>query len=498
MNVKKGSFPGWAFCLALASFLSGCKTPDQLDPAAADDTDVAAVHEEASDYVWNSTDVVPITLNGGSITVGGAGATVSGSTVTITSAGTYRISGTLTNGQVIVNTADKEAVRLILNGVTITSATSAPIYIKDSGKTIIGLADNTTNTLTDGATYVYDVPADEEPNAAVFSKSDLTIFGNGALVVNGRFGDGIASKDGLIIKSGAITVNAADDGIRGKDYLIIHDGKLTVTAKADALKSSNDEDPALGYVTINNGTMTISAGDDGIHGESGLTVNDGTVTIAQSYEGLESKVITINGGTIRLTASDDGINAADGSDSGGMPGGQTTASGNLLTITGGRVYVDANGDGLDANGSIIMTGGVVLVNGPSGSGNGALDYDATFTIGGGLLMAVGSSGMAQVPGTTSTQNSVLIGLTAAQTAGTLVRIQASDGKNILTFKPTKRYQSIAFSSPELINGSAYEVYLGGSTTGTPTDGLYADGTYTAGIKASAFTVSSVVTKVNTR
>jgi hypothetical protein len=498
MNVKKGTIVYGMLCLVLVACLWGCKTPDQLDPTSADDTDDTSIHEEASDYVWNTADVVPITLNGNSITVGGAGATVSGSTVTITSAGTYSISGTLTNGQVIVNTTDKGAVRLILSGATISSASSAPIYIKDSGKTIIGLADNTTNTLTDGTTYVYDVPADEEPNAAVFSKSDLTIFGNGALIVNGRFNDGIASKDGLIVKSGTITVNAADDGIRGKDYLIIDGGKLTVAAKADAFKSNNDENPALGYVTINNGTLAISAGDDGIHGESKLTINDGTITIAQSYEGLESKVVTINGGTIRLTSSDDGINAADGSDSGGMMGGQTAASGNLLTINGGWVYVDANGDGLDANGSIVMTGGVVLVNGPSGSGNGALDYDASFTISGGVLTAVGSSGMAQAPGTASTQNSVLIGLTAAQTAGTLVRIQSTDGKNVLTFKPAKRYQSIAFSSPDLVKGVTYDVYVGGTATGSLTDGLYADAAYSAGTKSGTFTVSSVVTKVNAR
>ena len=130
--------------------------------------------------------------------MGGAGATASGSVVTIGSAGTYSLSGSLTNGQVIVNTKDNAVVRLILNGVNIHSSVNAPIYVKKAEKVVLVLADNSTNVLTDAATYTYDVPADEEPSAAVFSKSDLTIYGNVSLDITGNFGDGIVSKDGLV------------------------------------------------------------------------------------------------------------------------------------------------------------------------------------------------------------------------------------------------------------------------------------------------------------
>jgi hypothetical protein len=156
--------------------------------------------------------------------------------------------------------------------------------------------------------------------------------------------------------------------------------------------------------------------------------------------------------------------------------------------------VDAAGDGVDANGSIVMTGGVVIVHGPTANNNGPLDYDSSFKITGGFLLAAGSSGMAQIPGTSSTQNSVLLTFSAAQQAGTLFHIQGSDGKEILSFKPSKKYQSVAFSSPALVKGSSYDVYLGGSSTGTVTDGLYQDGTYTAGTKNTTFTISGVVTK----
>ena len=483
-------------------FLASCQKSSEVDPTTGttgtttgttetgtvtktstwNGTSTVGAHEAASDYVWNASDVVPIKLNGTSITVGGAGATTSGSVVTITAAGTYSLSGSLTNGQVIVNAKDA-VVRLILDGVDIHNLVNAPVYVKKAEKVVLVLADNSTNVLTDAANYTYDVPADEEPSAAVFSKSDLTIFGNGSLNVTGNFGDGIVSKDGLIVKSGNITVKSADDAIRGKDYLVINDGKITIDAKADGLKSSNDGDAALGYVVIDKGDIIITCGDDGVHAETGLTINGGTISVLKSYEGLEGKAITINAGTIRVASSDDGINAA------------STGGGNTLTINGGYVFVDANGDGLDANGSIVMTGGVVIVAGPSANGNGALDYDATFNITGGYLLAVGSSGMAQAPGTSSTQNSVLVGLTSAQAAGTVVHLQSSDGKGLFTFTPSKKFQSVAFSSAGLAKGSSFSIYTGGTATGTATDGLYQDGTYTPGTKFADFTVSSAVTKV---
>jgi Carbohydrate-binding domain-containing protein Cthe_2159 len=493
-KMKHPTLSFWIMFALTASLFTACK--DGSDVLPSEDEDSIEVHEAESDYTWNSADVISIVLKGTSITANNSGVSVVGSVATIKSAGTYSISGTLTNGQIVVNNEDKGVVRLILNGVDITSANSAPIYIKKAGKTIIALADNTQNKITDGASYVYEVPADEEPNAAIFSKSDLTVFGNGSLTVTGKFNDGIASKDGLIVKSGNINVTAADDGIRGKDYLIIKNGTINVTAKTDGLKSNNDENTALGYIIIDKGAMTISAGDDGIHAESKLTINGGTVNITNSYEGIESKIITVNDGTIHIVSVDDGLNAAGGSSesAGGGPG--ASASGSYyFYMNGGYIRMDANGDGVDVNGTAEMTGGVIIVNGTTANNNAAIDYDGSFKITGGYLLAVGSSGMAQIPGTSSTQNSVLITLTTAQQAGTLVHIQDSAGKNILTFKPTKKYQSVAFSSPDLKKDASYDVYFGGSATGTVTDGLYKDGTYTSGTKAGTVSITSVATKV---
>jgi len=550
----------------------------------------APVHEDESDYVWDSRRETTLALNGDTIAVTGQGVTVEGSVATIMAAGTYTLSGTLNDGQIVVDTAAEETVHLVLNGVTISSSTSAAINIANAEEVVILLADGSSNFLADATTYVFPSTDVDEPNAALFSKANLTIFGNGALTVQGNYNDGIASKDGLIIASGTIVVTAVDDGIRGKDYLVVKNGTLAVNAGGDGLKADNDEDSTLGYINIesgsfditaggdaiqattdvlisdgqftittgggsssfvdesssakgikaavnlniengtfvinaaddalhsnasmviNNGSFTVATGDDGFHADATLEINSGTITITESYEGIESAIITINGGDLHVVSSDDGINVAGGNDGtatangfGGGPGGggrpgrgqdSFAASGSyFLYINGGTIVVDAGGDGLDANGSIVMTDGLVLVNGPTEQMNGALDYDGGFAISGGTFVAVGSAGMAQAPDNSSSQNSLLLSLNGTLPAGSLIHIQTSSGENVLTFAPTKQIQAITFSSAELATGETYEVYYGGSTTGTAVDGLSEGGTYSGGTLYTSVTLSGTVTQV---
>jgi len=171
------------------------------------------------------------------------------------------------------------------------------------------------------------------------------------------------------------------------------------------------------------------------------------------------------------------------------------SSDNYLEVSGGYVAVDALGDGLDINGSIAITGGVVIVHGPTSSGNGALDYYGACDVTGGLVVAAGSIGMAQGPSVSSTQRSVMVNLTSSLPAGTVFHIETADGEEVLTFAPTKAYQSVVFSSPDLEDGAAYAVFTGGSSTGTVVDGLYSGGEYTAGTHYAEFTVSGVITTV---
>ncbi|MFN8421812.1 MAG: carbohydrate-binding domain-containing protein [Anaerolineae bacterium] len=503
--------------------------------------------------------VTAITLNGDSIAVDGIGATVEGSTVTITAAGTYSLTGSLTDGQVAVNSEDAELVTLILNGVNISNSSSAAINIINAESAAIVVTEGTQNYVSDAETYVYANPEDDEPNAAIFSDDDLTISGSGTLTVDAHYNDGIASKDGLTISDATITVNSVDDGIRGKDYLLINSGNITVTSQGDALKSDNDEDTSLGYITIengvfkltnggdgiaaetaatinngeftivtaggnqsvisedlsakaikagttlliengtfaldaaddglhsndklivNNGTFNIAVGDDAIHADNSVEINNGVIDITNSLEGIEGVVITINDGNIHLVSRDDGLNAA-----GDVPNYH-------LYINGGYVVVKADGDGIDSNGSITITDGVVIVHGPTANNNAAVDYDGTFTMSGGFLVAAGSAGMAQT--SSGTQNALLLNLSAVQPAGTLVSIQSADGQEVLTFAPEKSFQSIAVSSPNLVTGATYNVYLGGSYDGSASDGLYSGGTYTPGTQYTSFTINSTVTQI---
>jgi len=287
-------------------------------------------------------------------------------------------------------------------------------------------------------------------------------------------------------KSAKAIKASADIGIAG--------GTFNIDSSDDAIHSNNN-------VTIEGGDITIAAGDDGIHADANISIKDGKINITKSYEGIEGSVITISDGEIHVTASDDGINVAGGADSSstnGRPGQNTLSSSgdNKLNIKGGYIVVDSNGDGLDANGSIAMTKGTVVVGGPTSDGNGALDYDGTFEMTGGFLVSAGSSGMAQAPSDTSTQYSIIMNYPQLQSAGTLVNLQDNEGKTIATFAPIKDYQAVVVSSPELKKGGAYTLYSGGTSTGSGTDGLYTDGKYQDGTKIVNFTISNPVTWLN--
>jgi hypothetical protein len=598
--------------------------PASADPTGGTSTTVAVDYptpytvtydDSDLDDTWSNSTASFITLADGSVRFDGTGASVNGSKVTITAAGTYVISGTVTDGQIVVDLEEKGLVKLVLNGADLTCLSSAPIYIKNASKAVITLAEGTQNHVTDGDSYVLEEDSDE-PNAAIFSKEDLTINGSGALLVTANYNHGIVGKDDLKIVSGTITIAAVNDGLKGRDCIGVRDGVITVNAGGDGLQANNDEDPGKGYVDIQGGTLdltagedgiqaettllvaagdltlttgggsanssgdansdwgdwgqdrqggwpgdttattdgadadsatdgttaaasttakglkvagalfieggiisidssddslhsnnsihidggtvTLTSGDDGIHADTTLEIDGGELTVTKSYEGIESAVITINNGTLHITASDDGINVAGGVDASSISGRRgagafTPNENNRLNINGGYVMVDAAGDGIDCNGRMFMTAGTVLINGPTQSMNGALDYLGEFTISGGYLVAAGSTGMAQAPSDSSTQYSVMVNFGSAQPAGTLVHIQDESGADILTFAPAKQYQSVVFSSADIREGATYTVYSGGSSTGTDTDGLYQGGGYTPGTEYATLTISEMVT-----
>jgi hypothetical protein len=566
------------------------------------DKEVSAVIGETVSYSdddfytdWENENPTYIELDGTSASFDGAGAVfVTNNVVTIRAAGVYVISGNLDDGQIIIDAEDKGTVKLVLNGASINSSNQAPIYVKNAGKTIVSLPEGTDNTLSDGTEYVLEDSSDE-PNAALFSKDNLTINGTGKLTVHGNYNNGITSKDELRITGGIIEIDSVDDGLMGRDVVAVKEGTITIKAGGDGIKSSNDKDSSKGNialeggtyditaskdgmqaevslliadgdytissgggspetvatkgndmrptgnesttttttetesesakglkatidvaigggsfnidssddavhsnnsVTITGGEMTIASGDDGIHGDTAVLTKGGKINITKSYEGIESKVISIADGEIDVTASDDGINVGGGNDGSGMDFQSTETEENLLSITGGTVTVNAAGDGLDSNGSIQMTAGTVLVNGPTESMNGSLDYDQSFEMTGGFLIAAGSSGMLQATSEQSTENAIVMTYPDTQAAGTLLHLEDNDGNTVATFAPEKDYQAVFISSPNLEKDKDYMLYSGGTSTGKEADGLYSDGDYTGGTKVVEFTISDTVTWLN--
>ncbi len=475
----------------------------------ADDIEIK-ISKRDGDASYDEKEASLITFTASGIKTSGEGFEVVGNTVKIKSAGTYIFSGE-GQGEIIVEMTSDDKAQLVFNNLTLTNPDGPAVLIGQADKVFITLPDNTFSTLSDGKSY--SITYDESTvDGVIFAKDDLTINGSGVLTVNGNFAHGIVCKDELTILSAIVKVTASSTGINGKDGLILKDADITVKAGNDGLKSSNSEDEGKGFIyiesaaitvnvsdkgiiaeklllvesgnisvtasddalhsnnsiIINGGDVTLSSGDDGIHADNSLTINAGNISITKSYEGLESEVITINGGDIAIKASDDGINAGgqNSSDNGGNNnfgkggfGGMMASDANArLTINGGTLHVNASGDGLDSNGYLIINGGMIYVDGPTSNGDGAIDYGLQSAVNGGTIVATGSSGMIEKL-TGKTQGVITLNVSGSGT----VSLTDSDGKQIVSFTPEKRYSNIVISSPEIQAGGKYTLTYGSSS-----------------------------------
>lgn len=486
-------------------------------------------HYSAKDLTWDSSSEVTIDLSNPTAT---DGVTVSDGVITITKAGNYKLTGTY-EGQIKVEAADSDMVRLILNNATITNSTGAAINVVEADEVVIYTASGTTNTVSDGSSY--SDTASGSPDAAIYSKSDLTLAGEGTLKVEGKYEEGIHTSDGLVIASGTLEVNAANTGIKGKDYVDILDGTITVTASQDGIKATNDTDGNRGWVRLSGGTVNISAGDDGFKAERVLEISGGTLNITQANEGIEAQYINILDGTVNVTSSDDGINAsysttststesttatstnqsaqggqnsapqapngsagqapsgtmgqppAGGGAGGGMGGGHGTFEvvDATINITGGTVTVNTNGDGIDSNGTATLSGGTLIVNGPFTGGNASLDTNGDLLLNGTTVTAGNSGDMFEAPSTNSTSGYVKISNVSNLSAGTTVQVTDSSGNVVANYKVTNSSTAlILVSSSKITKGESYTVY-------TTTDSVDASSTTLASNATSlgSFTAS---------
>lgn len=285
---------------------------------------------------YKASEAVKITLNKTTATVSGSGAKADGSTITITEEGVYIVSGTLEDGQIIVDASDSDKVQIVLDGVNINCETNAAIYVREADKVFITLAENSSNTLGGGNEYTQI--DDNTVDGVIFSKSDLVCNGTGSLTIEADYKHGIVSKDDLVITGGTYKITAADNGITAKDQLKILDGSFDIDAANSAVKAKNTDDTELGNIyiaggvftvkaeqdgfhatgsiVVDDGTITVNSGDDGFHAELDTVIHGGTIFVEKSYEGLEGKRVVVNGGDITVNASNDGVNAANSGDDG--------------------------------------------------------------------------------------------------------------------------------------------------------------------------------------
>ena len=390
---------------------------------------------EASDLTatYDESKASKISLQGTTATASGEGVTVNGSTVEITKAGTYIVEGTASKVQLKVAAGKEDEVQIVFKNATLKN-TEAPFLVDTAKKLILTLADGTKNEVADESTSTV--------KGAIYSDSDLTINGKGSLTVNGAASNAIKSKDGI--------------------------------------HSDNEDDVLLGNVYLVNTTITVNAGDDGINASNTMLIDEGAIIdVQKSEEGLEARLIHQVGGTITVKSSDDGLNAKDwtleSSDEQG-PGQQTKKvkseaanAKNLeqagevkIVIDGGTLTVDAEGDGLDANGSIEINGGTVVVNGPTSGANAALDYDDNAKLNGGTVLFVDNGQMTMGFGSDSSQAFLMASVQG--TAGTTVEVVDSSGKTVASLKASKSFSTVLISSPDIKDGEKYTIKVGSNST----------------------------------
>lgn len=456
---------------------------EAMSDAAIDITDMFTKRDLAGNY--DESEAVKITLSGKTAACNSSNVQIEDGVVTIKAAGVYVLSGTLTDGTIVVDAGDDDKVQLVLDGVSIMAADYAAIYAKNADKVFVTLAEGAGNSLTVSGDYVQT--DDNNVDAVIFAKCDLTLNGTGSLTVKDNMGHGIVSKDDLVVTGGTYTIYSQDHCLNGKDSVRIADGTFNLSCDEDGIHAGND-DQQDGYVYIEGGDINISVGDDALHAEGLLIITGGDIDVSKSCEGVEGYKILVTGGDIDVISSDDGFNAAGGSsgsgdnhdgfgDGPGMGGVDMDADNDAyILITGGTININANGDGIDSNGCIGITGGSVYVLGPSDNGNGAMDYGICAAITGGEIVAVGGSGMAQGFGDESTQCSALVNFDEWIDAGETITLTNSDGKEVLSYKADKKFNSVVISTSDMKQGGVYTLTVGDQgSTFTLDDITYSEG-----------------------
>ncbi len=582
--------------LLLTGLLTGCGPVSDGGPGTDPVTPVISAESEQLPFVFTEADGemftdrdmrsqygsgTRVTLSGKTAKADGDGVRISGSTVVVTGEGTYIFSGTLDDGMIAVEAGSSDKVQIVLAGVSVTSSTSAALYIREADKVFVTLAEGSDNLLANGGKFAS--AEDSKIDGAVFSRQDLTFNGTGRLTVTSPAGHGIVCKDDLVLTGGLYAVTAASHGLDANDSIRIGPADMVITSGKDGIHAENSDDAELGFVYLSgarlnitsegdgisagstlqvmqgnitvlagggygngtkatssgwgsfpggrqpggfsspssssdstsmkglksggnmgifggtvsvdsaddalhakaslvvaNGTLTLATGDDGLHADENLDVTGGQIAISQSYEGMEATHVHVSGGEIVLSADEDGVNAAGGTDSSGVsggrdgmfgapagfgkPGGKPGGSGGMsastgsVTISGGKLYIKSMGDGIDANGTLTISGGHTTVVGPVVGDTATLDYDVSGTITGGTFIGTGGQGMAQ--SFSAAEQGVIALRVGNREAGTQITLTDGEGNVLISHAPELPFAVVILSSPGIAAGRTYRLTVG--------------------------------------
>lgn len=348
----------------------------QTSASSASALDPASLFSDRDlDGSYDSAGAVAITLTGDSAACDSSAVTIDGSQITLTEEGVYLVSGTLADGQLIVDAGDEDKVQVVLDGAAITSSTSAALYVRSADKVFITLAEGSSNTLANGGAYV-DID-ENSIDGAVFSKSDLTLNGSGSLTVSAAAGHGVVCKDTLVITGGSYTVTAEKQGLSGKEGVAVAAGTFDITSGTDGIHAENTDDASLAFVYIADGSFSVAAQGDAVSAGGALTIGGGTfaLTTGEGSASVELASSTAGAGqrggfdTAQSTAAD----AADETSQKGIKGEGSFA------INGGVFEVDTVDDCLHGGSDMTITAGTFTLS----SGDDAVHADGALTISGG-------------------------------------------------------------------------------------------------------------------
>ena len=346
------------------------------------DRDRAGTYEERES--------VRVSLDGATASCSSGAVSIDGGTVTITREGTYLLSGTLSDGMIIVDADKSEKVQLVLDGAAIHSETSAAIYVRQADKVFLTLAEGSSNSLSNGGTFT----AIDENNidSVIFSKDDLTMNGSGSLTITSPSGHGVVSKDELTITGGSYDITSASHGLCGKDSVCVSGGVFLIAAGKHGIQADNDEDTALGFIYVEGGSFTISAEGDGLSASSYLQIEDGTFDIVSGGGSVNAAQQTSEnwggfgggmgggnrGGHGGMGGGSAGTGSQEDTDSTSIKGLKAST---LLVINGGSFTIDSADDAFHSNGDLTVNGGTFDI----ATGDDGFHADETLSITAGAI-----------------------------------------------------------------------------------------------------------------